>query len=96
MIPKYHYCLLPSGNSSEFPQIELRLKRLNIGADYSSGPAGGRCYRVPSDKIKRLPKDKGEPYLPVDDDRGHAMYPLSHEAISIWIKDFRLGSWIKL
>lgn len=100
MIPKYHYCLLPSGNEREFPRIELRLKRLNIGASYAY-TLGGRCYRIPSDKIHRLPKDyhdeKGYgPYLPVDDDSGHSIYQLTHAGISRYRKMFQFGSWIKL
>lgn len=98
MNPKYHYCLLPSGNSSEFSQIELRLKRLNIGAAYSRTRIGGRCYRIPSDKIKRLPFDKecAEHYLPTEDDSGHGIYYLGNATISRWKAEFQMGDWIKL
>jgi len=100
MIPKYYYCLLPSGNTSEFPGIELQLKRLNIGASYARTRVG-KCYRIPAERVRRLPKsfhdERGYgPYLPTNDECGHSIYRLSHATISRWRWQFQMGSWIKL
>lgn len=93
MIPKHHYCLLPSGNKNEFPRMEMELRRLKVGAYYMRRRHGGRWYRVPSNKVKNLPKWKGEPYIPVADGHGHGMYTIRlsivnqiREKRSIWIK----------
>lgn len=77
----YYYCILPSGNRSEFGNLDAELKKRGVAADYADLHAGGRLYRIPQTELPKLPKDEKGPYLG-DDDSGHTIYPLVDEAIA--------------
>jgi hypothetical protein len=68
-----HYCILPSGNQHEFPQLDAELLKRGVKASISDMSAGGRIYRF--EDLAGLPSDEKGPYLG-DDESGHSLYPL--------------------
>lgn len=68
------FCILPSGNAFDFPEIDRRLKALGVKAQAATTKAGGRIYRIPADYIQRLPTDDGGHFLPCADDEGYSIY----------------------
>jgi hypothetical protein len=72
---EYYYCILPSGNKSEFFELDCELIRRVVDAHITNLPGGGRIYRISEDDLCRLPLDEKGPYLG-DDDSGHSLYKM--------------------
>lgn len=72
------YCILPSGNSSSFEQIDENLKSLDIQYRVKKLSSGGRIYCISGGSVEKLPIDNKthEPYLPTTADRlsGQSLY----------------------
>lgn len=69
------YCILPSGNASEFPRLDRELKRRQITSWYATLPAGGRLYKIAHEDIHKLPHDEHCSYVG-DAKNGHSVYPM--------------------
>lgn len=78
---KTQYCILPSGNATEFPRLDSELKRRGVKASFAPLPNGGRLYRIPGAEQRKLPRDAGGRYLG-DDNSGRSIYPLTGAAIA--------------
>lgn len=89
-MPKY--CILPSGNSSEFPELDAELMRRGVTADYSSMSGGGRIYRIRRG-MRKLPRDDKGPYLG-NDNSGHSIYAMVE--IETFRTDCNGSDWIKI
>lgn len=74
-IDKYLYCILPSGNSKNFPELDAELFRRKIEAKIGILRQGGRIYCIPEKEVSKLPIDEKGHYLG-DDIAGHTIYPL--------------------
>lgn len=86
------YCVLPSGNSDEFHDIDLELTRRKINANILLMKSGGRIYEIPKPEIKKLPKDSHGFYLG-DDNSGHSIYTLSESEYNTYTAG---GTWVTL
>lgn len=75
-IMEYYYCILPSGNSSEFEELDAELILRVVDAYVTNLKSGGRIYRIDEDDLCRLPIDEKGPYLG-DDNSGHSIYKMS-------------------
>ena len=69
------YCILPSGNADEFPQLDSELIRRGVAAKYCESRHGSRIYWIPNSELGKLPVDDKGAYLG-DDNSGHSIYPL--------------------
>ena len=72
----YQYCSLPSGNASEFPELDDEIIQRGIVAHFSAFESGGRMYRIAEEEMTKLPHDERGPYLGTDNS-GHSMYPIA-------------------
>lgn len=71
----YLYCILPEGNSPEFPELDLELQTRQVRSDYLLIKGGGRIYRIHESCLTKLPQDDEGPYLGTDDS-GHSIYKM--------------------
>ena len=70
-------CLLPSGNSDEFPHIRKNLKALGVTfSEVAVGRGGGRWFVFPETERRKLPSWERERFLPASEDgkTGHGIY----------------------
>jgi len=93
MFITHYYCLMPSGNEDEFPELAACAQRFGATLEYVALTAGGRLYRIPASERKLWPRDNRGHYLG-DNDSGHSFYTLSDNAIfyfvganPVWQKD---------
>lgn len=68
-------CILPSGNSSEFPELDAELALRGVQPKIRELASGGRIYEISADQLHKLPHDKKGPYIG-DDDSGHGIYAI--------------------
>lgn len=54
---KFMYCLLPGGNSAEFPNLEAEMKRLGVALARRDLEGSGVVYRIPYSDRKKLHTD---------------------------------------
>lgn len=73
---EHYYCILPSGNRSEFFELDCELIRRGVDASITVLASGGRIYRIPESDLGLLPFDEKGPYLG-DDNSGHSIYKMS-------------------
>lgn len=66
------YCILPSGNASEFPWLERELIKRKVRSFKKHLKSGGMAYKINVKYQHLLPKDKGSHYLG-DDNHGHSL-----------------------
>lgn len=75
----FQYCILPSGNASEFPELDAELQARQVHSDYWQLDSGGRIYRIHPSGLTNLPQDDQGPYLGTDNS-GHSIYSMPDPA----------------
>lgn len=83
--------LLPGGNSDEYRQIRAQLGARGVvfeevGVGHIGGKArklvaaprgtAGRVFHFDAGEVPKLPTDERGPYLPVEEESGHSIYPV--------------------
>lgn len=63
---EFQYCILPSGNASEFLELDEELRRRRVRSEYWDLDSGGRIYRIYPEGLPNLPHDEEGPYLGTD------------------------------
>lgn len=89
---QYLYCILPSGNSDEFKELDDELVKREITSDYWGLLSGGRIYRISEDQLPKLPSDNKGPYLGTEYS-GHSIYKMPDPSYNrLWAG----GGWQKI
>ena len=52
MLITHYYCILPSGNEDEFPELAACAQRFGAVLEYVELSTGGRLYRIPVSERK--------------------------------------------
>jgi hypothetical protein len=89
---QYRYCILPGGNSPEFPDLDAELNDRGIKASVSALKNGGRLYRIPKVDVSKLPSDEKGHYLG-DEDSGHTISLLSDAAMELFREELGGLDW---
>lgn len=92
-VTDFLFCILPSGNKEEYPDLDRELVRRGVKAEYWEYATDCRIYRIPAIDLQKLPCDKNysedtpaAPYLG-DDNSGHSIYQMSEEALKVFEED---------
>lgn len=78
----FQYCILPSGNAREFPELDAELQVRQVRSDYWELKNGGRIYRIHPGDLAKLPQDEQGPYLGTDNS-GHSIYSMPDPAYNV-------------
>jgi len=83
----FQYCILPSGNESEFPELDAELQERQVHSDFWQLKNGGRIYRIHPSGLTKLPYDEKGPYLGTNNS-GHSIYSMPDPSYNdLWAGD---------